>query len=173
MSTGPADRTTRLGAVVGGLCSLVVVGGALLVAGHEDAPPAACPAIMWGSTVVVTTTGDVDRVDRVEVVPVGADETAPPSDPAGGQVEESMVVGDGVAWESVDDRWSIVWWGGPAGPTGEFTSGRGVVRAWSADDVLLASVDTALRFERTDGGRDRCGGPTEARVALDVPTGVV
>lgn len=165
------DRTARVGAVVGAACSLAIVGVALVV-GVRAATPAvvACPDVAWGSSVEVTTTGDAERVDRVEVVPVGTAETPPPSAPAGGSVESSMLdVGTGVAWETVDGRWSVISWGGSSDPTGGFASGRGLVRAWSADDELLVSLDTALDFVRTDGGDDACGGPMEARVAVDVP----
>ena len=175
----PSDRTTRVGLLVGLCCLLVVTAGAVLLALRSiGGPVVACPAVAWGTTVVVEVTGAVERVAVVELVPVGA--ASSPPEPwggpdSGGPAADGPDVGPwlwpGPAERVPDGTWVISSWGGSSSPDGSFPD-EVDVRAWSdGGDVglVLAAARTAgLRFERV-GGDAVCGGPGEARVALEVP----
>ena len=174
-----SDPTTRLGLAVGGLCALTVVVGVAVVAAASVGTPRACPAVAWGTTVVVETRGAVDRVALGEVV---ADEEAPGASP----VEQAVGprVYPGAAEAGPDGVWTIASWGATEEPDGAFPE-RVTVRAWGdappdappVDDlsrspvdglVVIATRSTELRFERVGGDR-WCGGPGEARIGLEVP----
>lgn len=175
----PSDRTTRAGLLVGLACLGVVAAGAVLLALRSiGGPVVACPAVAWGTTVVVEVTGAVERVAVVELVPVGAAASSPL--PRQGPVDDRSAADGpdigpwlwpGPAERAPDGTWVISSWGGSSSPDGSFPD-EVDVRAWSDGGdvglVLAASRTAGLRFERV-GGDAVCGGPGEARVALEVP----
>jgi hypothetical protein len=175
----PSDRTTRVGLLVGLCCLLVVTAGAVLLALRSiGGPVVACPAVAWGTTVVVEVTGAVERVAVVELVPVGAASSPPVLRgglDGGGPAADGPDIGPwlwpGPAERAPDGTWVISSWGGSSSPDGSFPD-EVDVRAWSDGGdvglVLAASRTAGLRFERV-GGDAVCGGPGEARVALEVP----
>ena len=163
-----SDPTTRLGLAVGGLCALTVVVGVAVVAAASVGTPRACPAVAWGTTVVVETRGAVDRVALVEVV---ADEEAPA--PGAGSPEPRAATGSatagraapaadeapraspveqavgprvypGAAEAGPDGVWTIASWGATEEPDGAFPE-RVTVRAWGDAPPDAPPVDDLSR----------------------------
>ena len=148
----------RWGGLVGGIALVSTVTACF--------PQQACPAIGYGSSVVVTLEGAVDEVDLVEFCasrvcsttlqlrtdpPLEVIESFPPESPEPAPTPQPPVY----AAVQVDDRsWEFQILGGPAPE-------RAIIRAISDGDMVLAERQVALEWVRV-GGTERCGGPQQA-----------
>ena len=129
-----------------------VVLAVLAVTGCGAGPETACPAIGYSSTLLVELgAGWPDEAGRT----VRVDCAGPCPDPLAGtggpdDVRTAELTGTSATFDWFD------------------ATGDVVVTVLGPDGVELASVDTALEYERV-GGTAECGGPMQATVTVPAP----
>ena len=131
-----------------------LVGG--LLASCSGGVETACPAVAWGSVVVVELAGGWAAVD-VGSVDV---ECAPTSCAPMTVLEE----GTGATLAPAPSSAPLTRAVDPSGPLPE----SAVVTVLAPDGRQLARLETDLEFVRV-GGSEECGGPMEARVEVPAP----
>lgn len=112
--------------------------------------PDACPAIGWFHTLSVELTGDVGAVAVVRLCVEDACAPGPEADGFPGAVQRAV--------SPDDDTWTFQVSELPA----EFS-----VRVLGEDGDVLADVPAAPDWVRV-GGTERCGGPHEATMIVEV-----
>ena len=130
-----------------------VLGTATLLALTGCAPPpVACPAIGWINSLTVELVGDTSSVAAVQLCTPHGCAPSPDLDPSSSWALVALTDRDGDSWSFSTDM---------SAPD------ELVVKTLTADGVVLSEEVVAPDWTRV-GGREQCGGPSEAVVSVRI-----
>ncbi|WP_155848603.1 hypothetical protein [Arthrobacter sp. 35W] len=138
--------------VVAAIAMALIIGAIM-----RDSTPGACPAIGWGNSLTITTTGNSAAVAAITVCGIG--DCGPGA--AAATTPASPVLGEDRATRAGGTDWSF--------QVGMNTPGTLTFQALDAGGVILTQKTVDLNWKRV-GGTDQCGGPAVTNdVVLAIP----